>query len=84
MGLPSLIMVIAENQREIANGLDQFGAALNLGWFEQAVQRKIAISLTELLEDTARRQRMSKVAQTLIDGWGSYRVAEATHYLQVN
>ncbi|NEP28200.1 UDP-2,4-diacetamido-2,4,6-trideoxy-beta-L-altropyranose hydrolase, partial [Moorena sp. SIO3I6] len=32
MGNPSLVVILAENQRQVAEKLDAFGAAINFGW----------------------------------------------------
>jgi len=33
MGLPNVILVLADNQRDIAEGLDDLGIAINMGWY---------------------------------------------------
>ena len=77
MGLPSVLLVVAENQRRIAKGLDQAGMAINLGWFNRISRIKISTELVKLLNARRRRQQMSQTGQQSVDGKGAYRVIEA-------
>jgi UDP-2,4-diacetamido-2,4,6-trideoxy-beta-L-altropyranose hydrolase len=77
MGLPNVLMVLAENQRRIADGLSEAGVVLNLGWFEQLLDDRIAEKLSSLLGDRDRRQKMSRDARCLVDSAGSERVVLA-------
>jgi len=74
MGIPSAIVVLAENQREIARGLDEAGAAVNLGWHESIGAPEVASSITSLLRSDRKRCRMAQTAQALVDGKGTERV----------
>src|SRR5207244_1587129 len=74
MGVPSLLMVLARNQERNAAGLAEAGAALNLGEFERVAPETLAAALGELLDDPARRRRMSRRGRRLIDGRGVERV----------
>ena len=42
MGLPTLSIVTAENQRRVAGGLNDYGVAINLGWYTDVSTRQIA------------------------------------------
>lgn len=74
MGLPSLMLVLAENQRSVAEGLDEAGVAVNLGLHEQVTVARIAEELAALCHDHARRRKLSLNGQELIDGMGTQRV----------
>ncbi len=74
MGLPTLMLVLAENQQGIATGLDEAGVALNLGWYTEASIAQVANTLVGLLEDRDLRRRMSQGGRELVDGLGSERV----------
>jgi len=76
MGLPTVLLVLANNQRDIGEGLSEAGVAHNLGWFEQVTDAKIADALSGLLADPDRRSMMSDSGQTLVDGVGRERVIE--------
>lgn len=77
MGLPTILLVLAENQRGIAEGLSQAGVALNLGSFEQVISAHIVRALSNLIESRHRRQQMSHDGQEMVDGIGSKRVLSA-------
>lgn len=75
MGLPQVIIVLADNQRGMAQSLSETGLALNLGWFEQVTEADIINALLDLINEDGRRQ-MSRQGQMLVDGRGSHRVLE--------
>jgi len=77
MGLPNVLLVLAGNQRGIAEGLSEVGVVLNLGWFEQVIDAHIVEALSSLLGDRNQRQQMSRGERTLVDGMGSERVVSA-------
>ena len=76
MGLPALVVVLAENQRLIAEGLDSAKVALNLGWREEVTVAQIQGVLTDLLTSAEIRAVMANQGQRLVDGEGGYRVKE--------
>ncbi len=74
MGLPSLILVLSENQQPIAEKLDIRGVAMNLGWYCDVTPTDIANAVAQLSTDAERRAIMSQQGQELIDGKGVTRV----------
>jgi RimJ/RimL family protein N-acetyltransferase len=74
MGVPTMVLVLAENQRRVAEGLEQAGVSVNLGWFDKVSSREIANVIGDLLVATEWRQRVSYASQKLVDGNGSSRV----------
>lgn len=74
MGLPSVLIVLADNQTGIAEGLDRTGFSYNSGWFEQVTDQAIAEMLSELLTDVALRRSIYKCGRELVDGKGAERV----------
>lgn len=77
MGLPSVVVVIADNQRPIAEGLMLAGAVFNHWWHEQLTDADLLNTVTKLVEDMSLRRRVSANAAALVDGYGSRRVVEA-------
>jgi spore coat polysaccharide biosynthesis predicted glycosyltransferase SpsG len=75
MGVPLAIISLAENQKPIAEGLDWYGAGLNLGRHLSINDADIAKLLRLLICDRRRRAQMSQYGQHLVDGHGSARVA---------
>lgn len=77
MGLPSLIVVIADNQRMIAEEINKAGASLNLGWHEDISIEDIMESLLNLSLDFDLRGSMAQRSQELVDSKGSARIIRA-------
>ncbi len=76
LGLPNLMLVLAENQRPIAEALHQAGVGVNLGWFAACSAEQIAETLRSLIDDPQRRCAMSRAGRRLVDGRGAFRVTE--------
>jgi UDP-2,4-diacetamido-2,4,6-trideoxy-beta-L-altropyranose hydrolase len=76
LGVPNVILVLADNQRGIAEGLDEAGTAINLGWHESVEASAIRDHVESLLTHEKRRLRMAQAAQTLVDGKGAGRVLD--------
>jgi UDP-2,4-diacetamido-2,4,6-trideoxy-beta-L-altropyranose hydrolase len=74
MGVPSLIMIIADNQRLSVETLSKMGVFINLGWHQDVSVIKIADALSKLLVDTKNRVQMTQIGQKVIDGQGASRV----------
>jgi len=72
LGLPSVMLVLADNQRVIARNLDEAGAALAAESVDEAVQH-----VQTLWRAPSRRDAVSSAAAALIDGQGAGRVAQA-------
>jgi len=72
LGLPSVMLVLAENQREAAEALDAAGAAIAAGTVEE-----LKPAFDRLKADDALRVRMGAAATALCDGQGAGRVVEA-------
>jgi UDP-2,4-diacetamido-2,4,6-trideoxy-beta-L-altropyranose hydrolase len=73
LGLPSMLIVVAANQRGVAEGLVKAGAALLVGELSGLTAAELARSLRELVLDAERRQTMSKAARMVTDGLGAAR-----------
>lgn len=76
LGLPTLLLVIADNQILIADNLEKHGAVLNLGWHETVSSRKIAEELNFLSANPEQLSNMSRSSMAICDGLGSKRVIE--------
>jgi len=74
MGLPSVLLVLADNQRRIAEAVAEAGASVNLGWYENLTGAQITETLLTLLGNTEKRSIMSLAGRNLIDGDGAKRV----------
>lgn len=76
LGLPSVAVTIAEDQRGIANMLAQSGASVTLTFADASVEA-IRSAVAALLADGDRRRRMADAAASLCDGDGARRVVKA-------
>jgi UDP-2,4-diacetamido-2,4,6-trideoxy-beta-L-altropyranose hydrolase len=74
VGLPALLITLADNQAENAVMLERLGAAIALGWWNQLDSGKIREAIGAL--DAERLSAMSQAAFALVDGMGAQRVAE--------
>lgn len=73
LGLPTVLLVLADNQKDIAASLDEAGAAHALSSWNDG---EIETALVGLLADNDTRQAMADAAAALCDGGGATRVAE--------
>jgi len=74
MGLPSIVITLADNQIAIAEHLGKVKMAVNLGWHEKIATEDLATSISKLLRSNNLRKNMSQLGQILIDGFGSNKV----------
>jgi UDP-2,4-diacetamido-2,4,6-trideoxy-beta-L-altropyranose hydrolase len=77
LGLPTLMLVLAENQRFIAEQLNAQGAAISLGWFSQtdtqwSANLKAEIEVFDRFPE--KLAALSNCAVSLVDGQGVFRV----------
>ncbi len=74
-GLPSALILLAENQRANCQAAEQLGCAKFLGTPDDLDDDHLAARLAPLLVDAQRRHRMAVAGLAAIDGQGSARVA---------
>jgi RimJ/RimL family protein N-acetyltransferase len=77
MGLPSILLVLAENQRAIAQKLATLNQAINLGWHQDVKAQSIYERLFTLLQSPAQRINMIEVSQQIVDGEGVFRIIKS-------
>jgi len=83
MGLPSLTVILADNQVDLAEALAAHGVAWNLGWHSILTEAKLASALVDLMGDQTTRQAMGARGQELVDGEGGRRVVRTLMELEV-
>ncbi len=74
MGLPSILLILADNQQFIAEKLGNMGVFVNLGWHENVSKQDIAQVIAQLLSATEKSTQMTRRGQELVDGYGAARV----------
>ncbi len=80
MGLPNAILILAENQRRVAEDLDDFGVAINIGWHTKISRPDLLTVLEKLIIDSTHRRAMSERGPKLVDGSGVGFVLTAMKY----
>ena len=77
MKLPSVLLILADNQIGLAEGLGKAGFAENAGWFEGVSENDLAEKLEAILISSARRNQMSAMGRRIVDGRGAARIVES-------
>ncbi len=76
LGLPALLVALADNQINIAKALDLFGASIYVGTCKTASISKMRGAVVALLNNQAQAEGLSRKAYSLVDGLGVGRVCE--------
>lgn len=79
VGVPSLVVAVADNQRRVASGFAGRGLMRSLGWHADLGVGRIAQELTALRADEAGRAAMVDAQHSLIDGRGTERTVAALY-----
>jgi UDP-2,4-diacetamido-2,4,6-trideoxy-beta-L-altropyranose hydrolase len=74
LGTPTLALILADNQRQIAEEVERQGVARNLGRAENLSVQSLAKQLVLMANDSNLRRKISKNARQLVDGQGAQRV----------
>ena len=77
VGLPSILVTIADNQRGIARQMTEGGAALDGGTLDRGLVARLRALVESLLSDPGLRRRLAQAASALVDGRGALRIALA-------
>lgn len=77
LGLPAIVIPVADNQVDNAVALERHGAVTMLPVVARVTEDEIASALSALLDQPGRWQAMSSAAARLVDGDGVRRVSAA-------
>jgi spore coat polysaccharide biosynthesis predicted glycosyltransferase SpsG len=77
LGIPTLVIAIAEPQRELASALDREGFAVSLGCHDALGPDELARMITAMCNDHERRESLSRRGRRQVDGQGAARVLAA-------
>jgi len=75
LGVPTLLVVLAENQRRVAEALDARNAAVNLGRIGDLTPYALKRSVQGILDSLEQRTGLSENSALICDGLGVGRVA---------
>lgn len=76
LGLPSLVVGIAQNQVPACESLAQSGLIRYLGFYREIDHERLRHELLSMMGNTQTLTEISSKAQNLVDGLGALRVAE--------
>lgn len=79
LGLPAILIDVAENQKRIAEDLAKKGVAIHAGSGREIIAEQLAAKLEQLLVTLQLRAAMSQRGRELVDGRGASRVVSAMH-----
>lgn len=77
LGIPTIVLTVADNQTAPAQALNEHGAVLNMGPYDQIRSDELNMIIRGLLVDPASRTKMAGAGRGLVDGLGAQRAAEA-------
>lgn len=75
VGLPTLLVMTADNQLHVGRALAEAGAAVTLGQADVLAPGAITAALSELAGNTDARDAMTRQGCALVDGLGAARIA---------
>ena len=76
MGLPSLMVIYADNQLSIVENISAAGAGINIGRSNMLTALKVSQYIENILESETMMNAMSKECFVICDGLGADRVVE--------
>jgi spore coat polysaccharide biosynthesis predicted glycosyltransferase SpsG len=81
LGLPTLMLILADNQTEIANHLERAGASSTLNALD--LESSLISALSTISADPKVLNAMSKAASSLVDGKGVQRLVNYIYFESV-
>jgi UDP-2,4-diacetamido-2,4,6-trideoxy-beta-L-altropyranose hydrolase len=76
LGLPAILVTLADNQVAGARNLAEVGAAVDLGWFDRVSREDMVTAVRALMASPDKVREMSEAAAGIADGFGTRRVAD--------
>jgi UDP-2,4-diacetamido-2,4,6-trideoxy-beta-L-altropyranose hydrolase len=76
VGLPTISIILAENQKSISESLHKEGAIINLGWYHNVTENNIKEGIEGLINNPQKMASMSDKSRRLVDGEGVNRVID--------
>jgi len=77
LGLPAIVVDLAENQKPVAQELNRRGCAIHMGGATDVSAEKLATEVKRLLRSRKDREAMSSRCRQMVDGRGANRVVAA-------
>ena len=80
MAVPTALLILADNQVGVAQGLEDFEVAHVVGIGTKVSSVEIANALQALMHDRSRREEMARMGNIVVDGRGAERVVDCMLY----
>ncbi|MBH11240.1 MAG: hypothetical protein CMG74_12990 [Candidatus Marinimicrobia bacterium] len=77
LGVPTIAIILGENQIEDTVGWHKKGFLLNSGWWDKNGLEKNILNNINKISNQAIRKKMSIIGQKNIDGKGTYRITDS-------
>jgi UDP-2,4-diacetamido-2,4,6-trideoxy-beta-L-altropyranose hydrolase len=75
-GLPTIAIILAENQKNVSESLDKKEALINLGWYHNVTENNIKEGIEGLIDNPQKMVSMCDKSRRLVDGKGVGRVID--------
>jgi UDP-2,4-diacetamido-2,4,6-trideoxy-beta-L-altropyranose hydrolase len=79
LGVPTLVIAIAQSQIAFARALDRERLSVDLGWHDTLDPAAVALTITMIRRDQGRRAELSRLGRARVDGRGADRVLDVLH-----
>lgn len=76
LGVPAIILQIADNQIPITRAWRQRGYGFDMGRLDRLHPEDLQLAIISLTQDAAHREAMSVAGQQMVDGLGAMRLAQ--------
>ncbi|AOR22917.1 UDP-2,4-diacetamido-2,4,6-trideoxy-beta-L-altropyranose hydrolase [Clostridium taeniosporum] len=83
-GIPTIGLIVADNQKKIGEKLNQLKVIKNLGFYQKISKKKLCETIKDLDRNIEKRQEMSKKSMEIVDGKGVNRIVSYLEYINNN
>ncbi len=84
LGVPSVTLLIAENQRRFVDGAVARGVTVSGGDARRVDAKSLSGTILGIIKDRRWRQRLRDAGRALVDGRGAWRVAQTLQDISTN
>lgn len=76
IGLPALITILSENQRQMSQDGEKLGFQKTVGWYKEIDEASLERAIRGTIQDSGSVQKMSRIGWQTVDAKGTERVME--------
>ena len=81
MGVPNLVIIVSDNQKDLVEYLDAINAVRSLGWWHELNDEKLNILLTEIFNNFDKNSTIGDGDRNIVDGMGAKRICSTMNVL---